>query len=312
MPPSRSAARDTMAADQSDSYWIPRNFLALDPQQARLESSSAVLVPVPYDSSTSFRGGARDGPNAIIDASYGLEDYDLELDLDVSRLGIHTTSAVEPHMGGPEAMAQRVRRAVAGYIREDRVVGVLGGEHSVSAGAVMAHGDTYPDLSVLYIDAHADMRDSYMGTSWGHASGARRIREVCSVVLVGVRSLCLEERDFLRESSLPVFFWPPVEEGAELLGRITAELSDTVYVSIDLDALDPSCMAAVGTPEPGGMNWDQMIMLLKGVADSKRIVGFDVCELAPGEGPMACSYTAAKLVYKLVGYATARFTRGMA
>ncbi len=300
-----------MPADQPDSHWIPRNFLALDRQQSCLESARAVLVPVPYDSSTSFRGGARDGPNAIIDASYGLEDYDLELDSDVSQVGIHTTSALEPHMGGPDAMARRVRATVAGYIRKDRIVGVLGGEHSVSAGAVLAHADHHPDLSVLYIDAHADMRDSYMGTSWGHASGARRIQEVCPIVLVGVRSLCLEERDFLRENSLPVFFWPPDDRTA-LLRKITDELSDTVYVSIDLDALDPSCMAAVGTPEPGGMDWHQMTMLLKAVADMKRIVGFDVCELAPGEGPAACSYTAAKLVYKLIGYATAQFTEGVA
>ena len=301
-----------MAADQSGSHWAPRNFLALDPQQSCLESARAVLVPVPYDSSTSFRGGARDGPNAIIDASYGLEDYDLELDLDVSKVGIHTTSALEPHMGGPEAMAQRVRAAVAGYIRKDRIVGVLGGEHSVSAGAVLAHADTCPDLSVLYIDAHADMRDFYMGTSWGHASGARRIREVCPIVLLGVRSLCLEERDFLRGYSLPVFFWPPEDDGTDLLRKITAELTETVYVSIDLDAFDPSCMAAVGTPEPGGMDWYQVTTLLKGVASSKRIVGFDVCELAPSQGPAACSYTAAKLVYKLIGYATARFTGAIA
>ena len=298
-------------AAESDSHWVPRNFLALDPQQSCLESARAVLVPVPYDSSTSFRGGARAGPNAIIDASYGLEDYDLELDSDVSQVGIHTTPALEPHMGGPDAMTRRVRATVAGYIRKDRIVGVLGGEHSVSAGAVLAHADYYTDLSVLYIDAHADMRDSYMGTSWGHASGARRIQEVCPIVLVGVRSLCLEERDFLRENSLPAFFWPPDDRKA-LLRKITAELSDTVYVSVDLDALDPSCMAAVGTPEPGGMDWHQITMLLKRVADTKRIVGFDVCELAPGEGPAACSYTAAKLVYKLIGYATAQFTGGVA
>ena len=300
-----------MAADQSGSHWVPRNFLALDPEQSCLESARAVLVPVPYDSSTSFRGGARDGPNAIIDASYGLEDYDLELDSDVSQVGIHTTPALEPHMGGPEAMAQRVRATVAGYIRKDRIVGVLGGEHSVSAGAVLAHADYYPDLSVLYIDAHADMRDSYMGTSWGHASGARRIQEVCPIVLVGVRSLCLEERDFLRDNSLTAFFWPP-DDGTALLQKITAELSGTVYVSVDLDALDPSCMAAVGTPEPGGMDWHQITTLLKGVAGLKRIVGFDVCELAPAEGPAACSYTAAKLVYKLIGYATSQSTGGAA
>ena len=295
-----------MATEPEESLWIPRNFLALDAEASNLESARAVLIPVPYDSSTSFRSGARDGPNAIIDASYGLEDYDCELDSDVSQLGIHTTPSLEPHMGGPEAMAQRVRQAVAGYIQEGRVVGVLGGEHSITAGSVQAHAEAYPDLSVLYIDAHADMRDTYMGTSWGHASGARRIQEVCPLVLVGVRSLCLEERDFLRDNSLPVFSWPPEDDGNELLRRISDQLSPTVYVSIDLDAFDPALMPAVGTPEPGGLDWRQMTRLLRGVAETKKIVGFDVCELSPGDGPAACSYTAAKLVYKVVAYATNR------
>ena len=293
-----------MATEPVESLWIPRNFLALDAESSNLESARAVLIPVPYDSSTSFRSGARDGPNAIIDASYGLEDYDCELDSDVSRLGIHTTPSLEPHMGGPEAMAQRVRQAVAGYIQEGRVVGVLGGEHSITAGSVQAHAEAYPGLSVLYIDAHADMRDTYMGTSWGHASGARRIQEVCPLVLVGVRSLCLEERDFLRDNALPVFSWPPEDDGNELLRRICDQLSPTVYVSIDLDAFDAALMPAVGTPEPGGLDWSQMTRLLRGVAETKKIVGFDVCELSPGDGPVACSYTAAKLVYKVVAYAT--------
>ena len=295
-----------MATDTGGVPWIPRNFLALMPHESNLETARAVLIPVPYDSSTSFRGGARDGPNAIIDASYGLEDYDCELDSDVSQLGIHTTHSLEPHMGGPEAMARRVRDTVASYIRDGRVVGVLGGEHSISAGSVQAHAEAYPDLSVLYIDAHADMRDSYMGTSWGHASGARRIQEVCPLVLVGVRSLSMDERDFLRESSLPIFPWPSTEEWKELVRQVTERLGGTVYVSVDLDAFDPSLMAAVGTPEPGGLDWHQMTTLLRGVAESRKIVGFDVCELAPGEGPRACSYTAAKLVYKLVAYATSR------
>ena len=295
--------RDPMPAESGDSGWIPRNFLALDPQDSDLETARAVLIPVPYDSSTSFRSGARDGPNAIIDASYGLEDYDWELDSDVSELGIHTTASLEPDMGGPEAMAVRVRGAVSAYIREGRVVGVLGGEHSITAGSVLAHLEAYPDLSVLYVDAHADMRDSYMGTSWGHASGARRIQELCPLVLVGVRSLCLEERDFLRDNSLPTFPWPLSDDGAEFPRRITDQLGPTVYVSIDLDAFDPSLMPAVGTPEPGGLDWRQMTTLLRSVAETRKIVGFDVCELSPGHGPAACSYTAAKLVYKLVAYA---------
>ena len=284
--------------------WIPRNFLALAAEYADLEPARVVLIPVPYDSTTSLRAGAREGPNAMIGASYGLEDYDCELDSDVSLVGIHTTPALEPHMGGPEAMVRRVREAVGGYIRAGKLVGVLGGEHSIAVGSVQAHLESYPDLSVLYVDAHADLRDCYMGTSWGHASGARRIHERCPLVLVGVRSLCLEERDYIRSNALPTFFWPPPGGGSSLLPEIVGRLGSSVYVSIDLDALDPSLMAAVGTPEPGGMGWYQMISLLRGVAESRRIVGFDVCELSPGDGPPACSYTAAKLVYKLVAYAT--------
>lgn len=290
--------------------WIPSNFLALPEHQCNLDTSGAVLIPVPYDSTTSFRAGAREGPGAIIEASYGLEDYDCELDLDVSQIGIHTTPALEPHLGSPEAMVQRVKEAVGGYVGTGKVVGVLGGEHSISIGAVQAHLAVHPDLSVLFLDAHSDLRDSYMGTSWGHASGARRIHEMCPLVLVGVRSLCQEEREYLSRSgnlpedhSLHAFFWPPRDESS-LISEVVGRLTGSVYVSVDLDVLDPSLMPAVGTPEPGGMGWRQVTELLRAVANSHRIVGFDVCELAPREGPAACSYTAAKLVYKLVAYAT--------
>ena len=284
--------------------WVPHNFLSLPSEYAALDRARVVLIPVPYDSTTSLRGGARDGPGAMIQASYGLEDYDGELESDVSQVGIHTTPALEPHMGGPAAMVQRVREAVASYMGPGRVVGVLGGEHSIAIGAVQAHLESYPELAVLYLDAHADLRDGYMSTPWGHASGARRIHEMCPLVLVGVRSLCLEERDYIRSNSLPSFFWPPSRDDRSLLRDVIAQLPSRVYVSVDLDALDPSLMAAVGTPEPGGMGWYQLTSLLRGVAESRQIVGFDVCELSPGEGPPACSYTAAKLVYKLLAYAT--------
>ena len=289
----------------TDSFsWIPPNFLALPPENCGLEQARVVLIPVPYDSTTSFRGGARNGPAAIIEASYGLEDYDNELDSDVSQVGIHTTPALEPHLGGPSEMVQRVRAAVRSYVGGGKIVGVLGGEHSISIGSVQAHLETNPNLSVLYIDAHADLRNEYMGTPWGHASGARRIHEMCPTVLVGVRSLCQEERSYIKACSLPTFFWPPVGDDQSLIREIVGHLGPEVYVSVDLDAFDPSVMSAVGTPEPGGMGWYQMTSLLRTIAESRRIAGFDVCELSPGEGPAACSYTAAKLVYKLAAYAT--------
>lgn len=285
----------------SDLPWIRRNFLALTEDQSRLDAARVVLIPVPYDSTTSFRSGARYGPGAIIEASAGLEDYDWELDLDVSTLGIHTTPSLEPHVGSPELMAQRVRAAVAHYLDHGKITGVLGGEHSVTIGSVQAHRENCPDLTVLYLDAHADLRDEYMGTRWGHASGARRIHESCPLVLVGLRSLCPEELAYLRQHSIPSFFWPPGDDA--YIQTVIESLGPNVYVSVDLDVFDPSLMPAVGTPEPGGMTWQQVTHLLRAVGSSRKIVGFDVSELAPHEGPAACSYAAAKLVYRLIAHA---------
>jgi agmatinase len=283
--------------------WTPSNFLALPPEQAALDSAAAVVIPVPIDSTTSFRSGARYGPAAIIAASAALEDYDLELDIDVSELGIHTAPALEPHVGDPQQMAQRVQTAVDHYAVQGKMTGLLGGDHSAAIGSALAHAERHPDLSVLYIDAHADLRDGYQGTRWGHGSSARRIAEHCPVTLVGVRTLALEERDHIRQRGIPTFFWPPTQ--ADYRTDVIGTLTDRVYISVDLDVLDPSEMAAVGTPEPGGMRWLELLSLLRTVSQQRRIVGFDVCELAPNEGPPAHSYTAAKLVYKLIAYACA-------
>lgn len=287
-----------------DSHWLYSNFLALTPEQSVLETASVALIPVPYDSTTSYRSGARDGPSGMIAASAQMEDYDPELDLDVAALGIHTLPALEPHMGGPERMAQRVREAVMSCLAPGRVVGVLGGEHSLTAGSVLAHIEAFPSMTVLYLDAHADLRDEYQGTQWGHASGARRVYDLCPLVLAGVRSLSVEERDFIRDNNVPV--WPcPADGGMLPADEILAALGQDVYVSVDLDVFDPSLMSAVGTPEPGGLSWRQVTSLLRSLAENRRIVGFDVCELAPAEGPTACTYTAARLVAKLAAYSVA-------
>ena len=215
--PGQRAPDDGSGADSGlASHWLYPNFLALTPEQSAPETASVALIPVPYDSTTSYRGGARDGPSGIIAASAQMEDYDPELDLDVAALGIHTLPALEPHMGGPERMAQRVREAVASCMAPGRVVGVLGGEHSLTAGSVQAHFDAFPSMTVLYLDAHADLRDEYQGTKWGHASGARRVHDLCPLALAGVRSLSLEERDFIRNNNVPV--WPCPADGGLLPG----------------------------------------------------------------------------------------------
>lgn len=279
-------------------------FLDIQPDEVGLEDARVVLVPVPYDSTTSYRGGARDGPAAIVTASRQLEDYDLELDRDISEVGIYTAPAIMPDVSGPRAMVDVVEEVVTRLAAPGRLVGLLGGEHSVTVGAVTALAASHPDVSVLYLDAHADMRDEYMGSRWGHASVARRLHEVCHLVEVGVRSLSLEERRFIRDNEIPVVFWPPDNGSAESLARTVIDsLAPSVYVSIDLDVLDPAVMPSVGTPEPGGMSWHDLTGLLGAVAAERKIVGFDVVELSPGEGPEAGAFTAAKLVQKVIGYA---------
>ena len=296
--------------------WTPFSFLGLDGEAAALDGARVVLLPVPYDSTTSFRAGARHGPGAIIEASYHLEDYDPELDADVSAVGIHTAPFLEPHMDGPRPMLDRVRCAAARFLDMGKLVGLLGGEHSLTLGHVEAlvrrYVDPYSDrgLTVLYLDAHADLRDDYMGTRWGHASVARRIAELCPVVQVGVRSLSEPEMSFTRDGGVAATFWPPRGtwlgggSGPDLVSDIVDRLSGDVYITVDLDVFDPAVLPAVGTPEPGGMSWGQVTALLRAVGEARRIVGFDVTELSPELGPPASAYVAAKLVYKLIAYAT--------
>ena len=289
----------------SEASWptVPNTFLALDPREHSLERARVVLLPVPYDATTSYRGGARDGPSAIIQASRQMEDYDPELGREPSAAGIYTAPELEPHAGGPEAMAARVTEAVDWYAAQGKLVGVLGGEHSVTPGAVRAVSKETDGVSVLVFDAQADLREEYQGTALSHASAVRRTLEYAPLTLVGVRSMTGGEADLARERHIPLFM-----RGAGPITDVDAivdSLSANVYVSFDLDAFDPSFMAAVGTPEPGGMEWWETLRILRAVGERRRIVGFDVVELAPAQGPEACAYTAAKLVYKLIAYATA-------
>lgn len=282
-------------------------FASLDGLDAEFDRAAIAVLPVPYDSTTSYRGGARDGPQAIIGASRFLELYDPELDLEPSQWGIATLPDLEPSAVGPAETLDRVEQAVGALARAGKVVALLGGEHSLAVGAVRAFRTLYPDLCVVQLDAHADLRDVYMGSPFSHASTMRRIREICPVAAqAGVRSLSLEERDYLRGAGVRV---PLYEAGAyldpETIAAMLGGLMPHVYVTVDLDVLDPSIMAAVGTPEPGGISWEEALRLLRAVAERSRIVGFDLAELAPAEGPAAAAYTAAKLAYKIMGYSLA-------
>lgn len=281
----------------------PRSFAGLSPQAAAFAKAKVVVLPVPYDGTTEFKSGAREGPQAIIDASPYLELYDAELDREVSEVGIHTLPEVQPHMGSPELMVERVYRIAKDLLNKNKLIAMLGGEHLLTLGMVRAYKERYRKLSVLQLDAHADLRDQYQGTKYSNACVMRRVWELCPVVQVGVRSFSLEERQFMRKQKIEPFY-AEAATSPDFVSRVVSKLTPQVYVSIDLDVFDPSIMSAVGTPEPGGMSWQQVLELLRAVGAKKKIVGFDLTELCPREGPTSCAYLAAKLAYKMMGYAT--------
>jgi agmatinase len=283
---------------------LPYNFGGLDPELAALDRARVVVLPVPYDFTTSYQGGTRWGPKAILEASRNMELWDEERG-PTYRAGIHTLDELEPTALGPDAMAERVERAVGWILDQGKLPAVLGGEHSLSAGAVRAARQRHDNLSVLQIDAHADMRDRYLDSPHSHACVMRRIREMCPAASVGIRSMSEEEAEFLERHPAPI--WSPRRFRA-LEGdwsSILSALTDEVFITFDVDGLDPGIMPATGTPEPGGLDWYEAVDLLQAVARRSRIVGFDVVELAPIPGQVASDFLVARLVYRLMGLALA-------
>jgi len=278
-----------------------RVFAGLTPSYSNLQQAKTIILPVPYDSTGEWRGGSRHGPQAIIDASQYLELYDLELDREIYKVGICTLPEVEPLLSKPQDMIDRVYQVIKGLIQEEKFVVLLGGEHSLSLGAVRAFKEAFPRLSVLQLDAHADLRDAYLGTKYSQACVMRRIFELCPISQVGVRSLSWEEKQFLTQNKLTPIYMSDLALNKASIDRIVDSLSEDVYVTIDVDVLDPSIMPAVGTPEPDGMSWRQILDIIESVALHKHVVGCDLMEFCPGEGPGSCAFLLAKLTYKLIG-----------
>jgi agmatinase len=282
-------------------FYPPANFASLGEEYSSFERSRVVILPVPYDSTVTARAGTRDGPRAIIDASADMELYDVGLGIEPWRHGIHTLPELAPHTGSPEAMCARIEDVVGELIDAGKFVVTLGGEHTVAAGAVRAYAKRTPGLSVLAFDAHSDLRDEYLDSRFNHACTLRRALDVAPVTQVGLRSASVEDAALIREQGLA--FYSPRDYREAGADAVVAHLSDSVYITIDLDNFDPSEMSAVGTPEPGGLHWDEVSDLLVAVTRARRVVGFDVTELSPSLGPPSCAQLAAKLTYRLIGLA---------
>jgi len=274
-------------------------------EYSAFEKALFVVLPVPYDLTSTYQSGSRRGPGAILDASCNMELYDEELDRESYRAGIHTLPPLEVEAGGPEAMTGAVQRAIAGLLKAGKVPVLLGGEHSLSVGAVRATKEAYPDLAVLHLDAHADMRNTYQGTPYSHACAGRRMSECCPLVQIGIRSMSAEEAEFIKRGPVKTYSADVISGSGAWREKIRAEISGDLYISLDLDVLDPSVMPSTGTPEPGGLQWKELLDLLRDVTGRCSVRGFDVVELSPIPGLVAPDFLAAKLIYKMMGYIAA-------
>jgi len=281
---------------------IPRgnNFLGLPPEDAEYDKARVVVIPVAYDATTSYKTGTKYGPAAIIAASREVETYDPATKTEIGDIGIATVDEIEAEADGPAVMVDTVEREIARHLAAGKFCVMLGGEHSITTGAVRAHKAKYPNLSVLQIDAHADMRDSYQGSKFSHASVMRRVREICPVVSVGIRNASADCHATIERGRLPVFWADQCLGRTDWHDAAIAALTQQVYITFDLDALDPSIMPAVGTPEPGGLLWQETLAFLRAVASKRKVVGFDVVELSPIPGLHHPDFLAAKLVAEMV------------
>ncbi|MCU0573500.1 MAG: agmatinase [Syntrophobacteraceae bacterium] len=279
-----------------------QSFLGLAQSRESYEAARAVVIPVPYDGTTTYRAGTREGPRAILAASRELEPFDEETGAEVREAGIATLEELPVTVSSPRDMVNRVRSAVAAVFDDGKLPVLLGGEHLLSLGAVEALAERIPRLSVLHLDAHADLKTEYQGSPFSNACVMHHVSRLASLVQVGIRSLTLEERNAIGDGSIPCFWGQQLWQDPALWDRILDPLGPEVYISIDLDVLDPSIMPAVGTPEPGGVGWYDVLRLMRRVARERRVVGFDVMELLPIPHVTAPDFLAARLVYKLLGY----------
>ncbi|MEM3883509.1 MAG: agmatinase [Methanothrix sp.] len=280
----------------------PYNLFGLEDQS--YEKAKFVVLPVPYDSTMSYGSGSRDGPDAIIRASRHIELYSEELGFSPADAGVYTLEQLEPDVSGPEAMVKRIAREVSIIIDDGKVPLLLGGEHTVALGAVMAIANAGDDFSVLHFDAHSDSREEFMNSKYSHACVMARIRDMCkSTYSVGVRSI--DEQGYSKYSKDILYMKDMRSMSDKMIAEsISKHVKKNVYITIDLDVLDPSEMPSVGTPEPGGMRYTSLINILSGVLKGRKLIGADISELAPIPGMRAPDYLAAKLAYGLVGMAT--------
>lgn len=276
-----------------------KTFAGIPKEYAEYADASIVIIPVPYDGTSTYGKGADKGPEAIFQAAENMELYDIETNKEVYKNGIFIAPEVTGY-SSPEAMVADVEQTVTKYINTGKFVTIIGGEHSVSIGSIRAFARQYSDLTVLQLDAHSDLRPEYEGSKCNHACAMHEASFTTNLVQVGIRSMDTVEIEFLKSENL--FTSYDIRTNKYWKEDVINAIGDNVYITVDLDVFDPSIMPSTGTPEPGGLLWNETLDLLKMVFSNSNVIGCDIVELAPKEGIHAPDFMAAKLFYKLLSY----------
>ena len=276
-----------------------KNYAGIADEFAQLETSKVVLIPVPYDGTSTWGKGADKGPEAFLDASENMELYDIETNSEVYKQGVHLTKPVTED-DSPESMVDAVHKVTKEYIKRNKFVTLFGGEHSISIGSIRAFNECFDNLTVLHIDAHADLRESYDGSRCSHACAVHEASQTTNLIQIGIRSMDAIEKTFVDEEK--TFFAHDMVNDEYWMDKVIDLMTENVFITFDLDALDPSILPSTGTPEPGGLFWYETLEFLKQVFEEKNVVGFDIVELCPNVHDKSSNFLAAKLYYKMLSY----------
>ena len=276
-----------------------RNFAGIEDRFCKEDFAKVFLQSVPYDGTSTWGKGADRGFEKFLDALENMELYDIETHTEVYQNGVHILPPLI-NFNTPEAMFNEVYKATKTLLEKDKFLTFFGGEHSISIGIIKAFYEKFRNLSVLHIDAHADLRPTYLGSPYNHACALHDASKNCNLVQVGVRSMDVEEVEYMKKNK--VYFAEKIHGKTQWMIDSVNQLSNDVYITFDLDVFDPSIMPSTGTPEPGGLPWNDITRYLKMVFESKNVVGFDIVELAPIDGLTHPNFLVAKLYYKMLSY----------
>ena len=276
-----------------------KTYAGISEEFSKLETSKIVLIPVPYDGTSTWQKGADKGPEAFLNASENMELYDIETDTEVYQQGIFLADPIT-ESSSPEAMVAEVHKVTKQYIKRNKFVTVFGGEHSVSIGTIRAFNECFDNLTVLHIDAHTDLRKEYLGSKCNHACSMYEANQNTNLIQVGIRSMDIIEKTVMDEEK--VYFAHEMAVDDSWVDNAIDQMTENVFITFDLDALDPSIMPSTGTPEPGGLFWYETLDFLKQVFAEKNVVGFDIMELCPNKSDKSSDFLAAKLYYKMLSY----------